>query len=106
MSGGYDTSPRYRASMNGSGNGDDRKTIGLAVRHVRERASMSKGEVESRAELREGSLAAIERGETSPTWGTLRRIVYAIGISLPDLMREVEEVEAAVAESRKKADKG
>lgn len=89
--------PRYGAGMSWSGDGDDLETIGLAVRRVRERAGMSAGEVEGRAELREGSLASIERGETQPTWGVLRRIVYAIGVSLPNLMEEVEEVEAARA---------
>lgn len=71
--------------------------IGLAVRRVRERAGMGESEVECGAELPEGSLAAIERGEEPPTWGTLRRIVYAVGISLPALMEEVEEIEAAIA---------
>jgi transcriptional regulator with XRE-family HTH domain len=87
--------------MNGSENDEDLETIGLAVRRVRERAGISESEVERGAELREGSLAAIEGGEMSPTWGTLRRIVYAIGISLPALMEEVEEVEAALASARR-----
>jgi transcriptional regulator with XRE-family HTH domain len=97
----YVTSYRYRAGMSGSEGAGDLEAIGLAVRRVRERAGMSEAEVEARAELREGSLASIECGETSPTWGTLRRIVYAIGISLPSLMEEVESVEADItAEGR------
>jgi transcriptional regulator with XRE-family HTH domain len=72
----------------------DSEVIGLAVRQVRMRANLGREEVESRAELAEGSLASIESGEASPRWGALRRIVYAIGISLPELMEEVEEIEA------------
>jgi len=80
--------------MSGSESADDLKAIGLAVRRVRERAGLSEAEVEKKAVLHEGAVASIEHGEISPTWGTLRRIVYAIGITLPHLMEEFEAVES------------
>jgi transcriptional regulator with XRE-family HTH domain len=86
--------------MSGSESAGELEAVALAVRRVRERAGMSEAEVERRAELPDGLVSAIERAETSPTWGTLRRIVYALGIPLPSLMEEVEAVEAGASATR------
>jgi transcriptional regulator with XRE-family HTH domain len=38
-----------------------------------------------------GALARIERGETNPTWTTVRRIADALGVTLVQLARAVEK---------------
>jgi transcriptional regulator with XRE-family HTH domain len=92
--------------MSDSDSVNDLLAIGLAVQQVRERSGRSEAEVEARADLGEGSLTSIERGLQSPTWGELRRIVYAIGISLPDLMEVVEEIESRAPRSREAGERG
>ena len=52
------------------------------VREARTRAGLSQRELARRADTAQSVIARIERGHTSPTWETLRRIVGAAGFDL------------------------
>ena len=54
---------------------------------------MSQTELAERAGLTVAELAEIEAGEREGTWGDLRRLAHALGVSLPALLREVEAKE-------------
>lgn len=71
----------------------EEEVIGRAIRRQRERAGLSAAEVERRAMLGRGNLSRLERGESHPRWGTLRRIAAALAIPLVRLLQEVERIE-------------
>ena len=61
------------------------------LRELRTGRGRSQEDVAHEVGLTLGSYARIERGLADPKWSTLRRIAEALGISLDDLGRAVEE---------------
>jgi transcriptional regulator with XRE-family HTH domain len=51
---------------------------------------MSRAELVERADIPAAELEQIETGGVEATWGDLRRLAYALGVSLPALLHEVE----------------
>jgi transcriptional regulator with XRE-family HTH domain len=69
---------------------DPDEALGAAIADLRGRAQLSPEELGLRAGLDESQVVAIEAGQLEPTWGVLRRIAYALQVSLPDLLEEAE----------------
>jgi transcriptional regulator with XRE-family HTH domain len=67
--------------------------LGMAVREARGRKNMTLEELALRADLHVSYISLIESGRRNPTWGTVRRISLALGVSLPELARRAEELE-------------
>jgi transcriptional regulator with XRE-family HTH domain len=68
--------------------------LGQAVRRLRKEKGMTQEELAQRADLPQTVIARIEAGRREPNWGTVRRISYALDLPLPELIREVEALEA------------
>lgn len=66
-------------------------TLAAVVRATRERTRRSQETVAHDAGMTVGSLARIERGETNPTWVTVRRLTAALGLSMAELGQAVDE---------------
>jgi transcriptional regulator with XRE-family HTH domain len=60
------------------------------LRALREKDGRSQEALAHDAGLTVGAMARIERGDTNPTWTTVRRITAALGVSLADLGRAVD----------------
>jgi transcriptional regulator with XRE-family HTH domain len=52
------------------------------LRQARRRAGLSQRSLAERARTAQSAIARIERGQTSPTWDTLVRLIEAAGFSL------------------------
>ena len=65
--------------------------LGQVLRELRTASGRSQEDVAHEVGLTLGSYARIERGLADPKWSTLRRIAAALGVSLADLGRAVEE---------------
>jgi transcriptional regulator with XRE-family HTH domain len=61
------------------------------LRELRTKTGRSQEDVAHEVGLTLGSYARIERGLADPKWSTLRRIADALGVSLGDLGRAIEE---------------
>jgi XRE family transcriptional regulator, regulator of sulfur utilization len=61
--------------------------LGKAVRQLREQRGVSQEALAYEAGVTSGTLSLIERGLSNPTWGTVRGIAAALGISIADLAR-------------------
>ena len=61
------------------------------LRELRAARGRSQEDVAHEVGLTLGSYARIERGLADPKWSTLTRIAAALGVSLTDLGRAVEE---------------
>jgi transcriptional regulator with XRE-family HTH domain len=61
------------------------------LRELRAASGRSQEDVAHEVGLTLGSYARIERGLADPKWSTLRRIARALGVTLADLGRAVQE---------------
>jgi len=68
--------------------------LGKAVRSLREEAGVDQATLAERAELPLSLIAEIESGRSDPTWGDMRRVAEALGVSLERLSELAEELEA------------
>lgn len=65
--------------------------LAAAVRRLRHECALTQEDLAHQAGLTTSALARIERGKANPTWTTTRRVALALGISLEELGRAVEE---------------
>jgi transcriptional regulator with XRE-family HTH domain len=70
---------------------DPQKALGAALAALREEKDLTQREVARRSDLSTAHYNGIESGHTNPSWGTMRRIAKAFGVSLKDIAdREAE----------------
>lgn len=62
----------------------DRSQIGASIRYYRIRAGLSQMDLESEAEMSNGSISRIENGEVEPTIETRFRIAEALGLDIKE----------------------
>lgn len=64
--------------------------IGLNLKRERNTAGISQFDLSIEAELHRNMIDLIERGKTMPTVYTLLKISEALGLSMSDLLKDVE----------------
>ena len=67
--------------------------LGEAIRTLREKRGLSQESLAPQAGITPGTLSLIERGEANPTWGTVRGIAAALGVSVSALAKAAERLE-------------
>jgi len=75
---------------------DESKTLialGRAVRGLRKEKGLTQEELAERADLHESYISIIEGGQRNPTWATVRRISYGLGVPLVELIERADELE-------------
>jgi transcriptional regulator with XRE-family HTH domain len=67
--------------------------IGLAkaIRLLRRQAQLSQATLAEKADLHASYLARIESGSEDPTWGDMRRVAEALGVSMEELTEIAEQ---------------
>ncbi len=66
------------------------KSLGKALRQLRESRDMSQEGVSHAAEITLGAYGRIERNEVAPAWPTVRAIANGLGISMEELGAAVD----------------
>ncbi len=66
--------------------------LGEAVRQLRQKRGMTQEDLAHGAGITTGTLSLIERGHANPTWGTVKGIVHALGITMGDLGRLTDKL--------------
>ena len=69
----------------------DAKIVGEAISYCRRSKNVSQEVLSGLADIGRTHLSAIERGERKPTLETLYRISYALGMSMSDIVKEIEK---------------
>ena len=69
----------------------DPKIVGKAIAHFRKKKNISQEVLSGLSDIGRTHLSAIERGERKPTLETLYRISCAMGISMADIVTEIEK---------------
>lgn len=68
--------------------------LGKAIRQLRQKRGDTLKTLAPKAGVTWGTLGVIERGEANPTWGTVRAIAAALGVSVAELAKAAEGFEA------------
>ena len=74
---------------------DEQRALGIRLRALRKTKRMSLREVAALAEVSESFLSQIERGLTSPSIASLRRICTALGENMGALFNDAHEAQQA-----------
>lgn len=61
--------------------------LGKAIRHLRHERSVSQEALAYEAGVTSGTLSLIERGQSNPTWGTVKAIATALGVNIAELAK-------------------
>jgi len=69
------------------------KPLGLAIRQLREKSGMTQEALAHEAGITSSTLSVIERGESNPTWATVRRITDALDVSMIEVARLAMKLE-------------
>jgi transcriptional regulator with XRE-family HTH domain len=67
--------------------------LGRAVQTLRKEAGLDRAALAERAELQPSLIAEIESGRSDPTWGDIRKVAAALGVTLEALSELAEEYE-------------
>lgn len=67
--------------------------LGRAVQNLREKAEIDQATLADRTELPPSVIAELESGNADPTWGDMRKVAAALGVSLEALAELAEEFE-------------
>jgi XRE family transcriptional regulator, regulator of sulfur utilization len=65
--------------------------LGRAIHKLRKEAGLTQQQLADRAEIPLPVLRQVEAAHTDASWGTVRRLAYALDVSLPDLLRQAED---------------
>lgn len=69
---------------------DPQPELARAIRELRDVRKLSQEELAHRANLHPTRVSHIESGRVSPTWGNVRRIADALGVTLAELAARAE----------------
>jgi len=72
--------------------------VALAIRDVRIEKGLTQEELAGRSKLHLTWVGRIEGGKANPSWGTVRRIAQALGITLGKLAELAEQKDRELAE--------
>src|SRR5207248_6609341 len=73
---------------------DSNQPLGLAVRELRGRASLSQEELARASGLHPTYISGIERGLRNPTWRSLGRLCDALGLKMSELSALAERLDS------------
>lgn len=76
------------------------KELGEGIKHHRKEEGLSQGELASKAEISRAYLSDIERGKRSPTYGVVKKLASALGVTVEEL-EEVPESDMNLPSSLK-----
>lgn len=68
--------------------------LGRAIKERREAQNLSQEELGHRADIHPTWISHIESGRNNPAWGSVRRIAAALDLTVAELAKRAEELEA------------
>jgi transcriptional regulator with XRE-family HTH domain len=66
---------------------DPQPALGEAIRQLRNKRGLSQEDLAHAAGVTTGTISTIERGNSNPTWGTVKSIARALDVSMPELSK-------------------
>jgi transcriptional regulator with XRE-family HTH domain len=72
---------------------DPQVGLARAIRKARTDADLNQNDLARLVELDPSQMSRLERGTSNPSWGTVRRIAAALGVTLAELAALAEDFE-------------
>jgi transcriptional regulator with XRE-family HTH domain len=69
------------------------RDLGKAIRQLREKRGLTQEAVAHEAGVTASTYGLIERGQSNPTWATVRDITAALGVSMIDIAKAAKRFE-------------
>lgn len=69
------------------------RDLGKAIRQLREKRGVTQEAVAHEAGVTASTYGLIERGQSNPTWATVRDIAAALGVSMIDIAKVAQRFE-------------
>ena len=66
---------------------DPQPALGEAIRQLRNKRGLSQEDLAHAAGVTTGTVSTIERGNSNPPWGTVKRIAQALGVTIVELAK-------------------
>jgi transcriptional regulator with XRE-family HTH domain len=73
--------------------GEPQPALGAAVKQLREERGTTQEGLAYEAGITTGTLSQLERGISNPSWGTLKAIAGALGVSMVELAKRAASFE-------------
>jgi len=73
--------------------GEPQPALGAAVKQLREQRGTTQEALAYEAGITTGTLSQLERGISNPSWGTLKAVAGALGVSMVDLAKLAKKIE-------------
>lgn len=67
--------------------GEPQPALGAAVKQLREQRGATQEALAYEAGITTGTLSQLERGISNPSWGTLKAVAGALGVSMVELAK-------------------
>ena len=61
--------------------------LAKAIRELRDKRGLSQEDLAHESGITTSTLSTIERGQSNPTWGTIKGIAQGLGVSLSELAK-------------------
>jgi transcriptional regulator with XRE-family HTH domain len=74
--------------------GEPQPALGAAVKQLREQRGATQEGLAYEAGITTGTLSQLERGISNPSWGTLKAITAALGVSMVELAKLAAKLES------------
>lgn len=74
--------------------GEPQPALGAAVKQLREQSGATQEGLAYEAGITTGTLSQLERGISNPSWGTLKAVAAALGVSMVELARLAAKLES------------
>jgi transcriptional regulator with XRE-family HTH domain len=74
--------------------GEPQRALGAAVKQLREQRGSTQEGLAYGAGITTGTLSQLERGISNPSWGTLKAITGALGVSMVELAKLTAKLES------------
>jgi transcriptional regulator with XRE-family HTH domain len=73
--------------------GEPQPALGAAVKQLREQRGTTQEALAYEAGITTGTLSQLERGISNPSWGTLKAVAEALGVSMVELAKLTAKLE-------------
>lgn len=73
--------------------GEPQPALGAAVKQLREQRGATQEGLAYEAGITTGTLSQLERGISNPSWGTLKAVAEALGVSMVELAKRADKLE-------------
>jgi transcriptional regulator with XRE-family HTH domain len=67
--------------------------LGAAIRQLRKNRDLTQEALAHEAQVTVSHLSTIERGQSNPTWGTIKRIASALKVEMGELASLTDQLE-------------